>query len=136
MRVTLQTLGQGLASTGWAIVVAGVVGLTWAGECRAQGGAPPFADTYRRPSVSPMTMLGTGVGAGVGGNALVYQQLVQPRSQQEGQIISQMQQGRAINTLRGEVRQAEQRVTARFDQTIRPTGHAATYMNYSHFYRQ
>ena len=136
MRAMRETLMKRPAPTGWPLVVAGVIGLAWAGDCLAQGGAPPFSDTYRRPSVSPMTMLGTGVGAGVGGNALVYQQLVQPRSQQEGQIISQMQQGRAISTLRGDVQKAEQRVTARFDQTIRPTGHAATYMNYSHFYRQ
>jgi hypothetical protein len=119
--------------------VAMTVALAWAAEARAQGGAPPFSDTYRRPSVNPMTMLGTGMGGGfegVAGNALVYQQLVQPRNQQEQQIISQMQQGRAISTLRQEVRQSEQRVTARFDQTIRPTGHAATYMNYSHYYRR
>ena len=110
------------------------VAMAWAAEARAQ---PPFSDTYRRPSVNPMTMLGTGMGVGgFGGNALVYQQLVQPRNQQEQQVISQMQQGRAISTLRQEVRQNEQRVTARFDQTIRPTGHAATYMNYSHYYRQ
>ena len=114
-----------------------MVAMAWAAEARAQGGVPPFSDTYRRPSVSPMTMLGTGVGVGgIGGNALVYQQLVQPRSMQEQQVITQMQQGRAISTLRQEVRQNEQRVTARFDQTIRPTGHAATYMNYSHYYRQ
>jgi hypothetical protein len=114
-----------------------MVAMAWAAEARAQGGVPPFSDTYRRPSVNPMTMLGTGVGVGgLGGNALVYQQLVQPRGQQEQQFISQMQQGRAISTLRQEVRQNEQRVTARFDQTIRPTGHAATYMNYSHYYRQ
>jgi len=114
-----------------------MVAMAWAAEARAQGGAPPFSDTYRRPSVNPMTMLGTGMGVGgFGGNALVYQQLVQPRNQQEQQVISQMQQGRAISTLRQEVRQNEQRVTARFDQTIRPTGHAATYMNYSHYYRQ
>ena len=106
-------------------------------DASAQPGSMPFSNTYRRPSVNPMTMLGTGVGVGeIGGNALVYQQLIQPRNQQEQQFISQMQQGRAISTLRQEVRQSEKRVTARFDQTIRPTGHAATYMNYSHYYRR
>jgi len=121
------------------VFAAMTVVVAWAAEARAQGGSPPFSDTYRRPSVNPMTMLGTGVGGGfegVAGAGLVYQQLIQPRNQQEQQFISQMQQGRAISTLRQEVRQSEKRVTARFDQTIRPTGHAATYMNYSHYYRR
>jgi hypothetical protein len=99
-------------------------------------GAIPFSNTYRRPSVNPMTMMGTGMGGvgGVAGAGLVYQQLVQPRNMQEQQVISQMQQGRAISTLQGRVAENEKRVTARFDQTIRPTGHASTYMNLSHFY--
>jgi hypothetical protein len=114
--------------------VAGAATDAWA---QNGGGALPFSNTYRRPSVSPMTMLGTGVGAGfegVAGNGLVYQQLIQPRNMQEQQVITQMQQGRALSTLSGRVSEGEKRVTARFDQTIRPTGHAATYMNMSHYY--
>jgi len=104
--------------------------------CAQNGGNLPFSNTYRRPSVSPMTMMGAGggVGFGAGGDGLVYQQLVQPRNQQEQQVISQMQQGRAISTLQGRVSENEKRATARFDQTIRPTGHASTYMNMSHYY--
>jgi len=116
------------------LCVAGAATDAWA---QNGPGAIPFSNTYRRPSVSPMTMMGTGVGAGfdgVAGNGLVYQQLIQPRNMQEQQVISQMQQGRAISTLQGRVAENERRVTARFDQTIRPTGHASTYMNLSHYY--
>jgi len=119
-------------------ILAGVFVAIAATEAAAQGGGNlPFSNTYRRPSVSPMTMMGTGLGGGfegVAGAGLVYQQLVQPRNLQEQQVISQMQQGRAISTLQGRVSETERRVTARFDQTIRPTGHASTYMNMSHFY--
>lgn len=121
-----------------APILAGLFVAVAASEaCAQNGGVMPFSNTYRRPSVNPMTMLGTGVGGGVEGVAgagLVYQQLIQPRNLQEQQVISQMQQSRAISTLQGRVSENEKRVTARFDQTIRPTGHASTYMNMSHFY--
>ena len=108
-------------------------------------GQMPFADTYRRPSVSPYTMLGAGniaggggggvAGAGVGINPLVFQQLVQPRVEQEQQFIRQMQQGRQINRLQGRVTEIQRGTTARqVNEMIRPTGPAATYQNLSHFY--
>jgi TolA-binding protein len=113
-----------------------------AGTASAQGMAP-FSETYRRPSVSPFTMLTNGAlntgGVGVAGatNPLIYQQLVQPRVQQEQQFISQMQQGRQISSLQSRVTQIQQGTTERqVNEQIRPTGHAATYQNLSHFYPQ
>lgn len=114
-----------------------------AGTASAQGMAP-FSETYRRPSVSPYTMLSNGGagavnGLGVAGatNPLIYQQLVQPRVQQEQQFISQMQQGRQISSLQSRVTQIQQGTTERqVNEQIRPTGHAATYQNLSHFYPQ
>lgn len=106
-------------------------------------GQMPFADTYRRPSVSPYTMLGAGniagggngAGGGIGVNPLIFQQLVQPRVEQEQQFIRQMKQGRQIDRLQGRVTQIQQGTTARqVNEQIRPTGHAATFQNLSHFY--
>ena len=113
-----------------------------AGTAAAQNSAP-FSETYRRPSVSPFTMLTNGAfntnngGLGVAGatNPLIYQQLVQPRVEQEQQFITQMQQGRQLNRLQSRVTEIQQGTTARqVNEQIRPTGHAATYQNLSHFY--
>ena len=127
---------------GWraAIVAVGIAG--FGGAAEAQNNMP-FSNTYRRPSVSPYTMLATPSGAvtGAGGavqgtfNPLVYQQLIQPREEQERQFVTQMQQGRQINNLQNRVQQIQRDTTARqVNEQIRPTGHQATYLNLSHFY--
>ena len=121
-----------------AVLLAGVLG----GVARAQN-AMPFSQTYRRPSVSPYTMLATSGGAGVtsGGavvgsfNPLVYQQLIQPREEQERTVVYQMQQGRQLNNLQNRVQQIQRDTTARqVNEQIRATGHVSTYLNYSHYY--
>lgn len=125
-----------------AVAATGLIAALVAGEARAQNNTP-FSATYRRPSVSPYTMLATGGvggvtpgGAAVGGfNPLVYQQLIQPRTDQERGIVSQMQQGRQIDKLSNRVQQIQRDTTARqVNEQIRPTGHGATYMNMSHYY--
>jgi len=125
---------------GWraVIVAAGVVGL--AGAAEAQNNMP-FSNTYRRPSVSPYTMLATpgGGGGGVSAqgtfNPLVYQQLIQPREEQERQFVTQMQQGRQINGLQNRVQEIQRDTTSRqVNEQIRATGHASTYLNLSHYY--
>lgn len=125
-----------------AVAVAGVAMAVVASESRAQNDTP-FSSTYRRPSVSPYTMLAT---SGVGGvapggtamggfNPLVYQQLIQPREEQERQSVMMMQQGRQINGLQNRVQQIQRDTTARqVNEQIRPTGHGSTYLNYSHYY--
>ncbi len=113
-------------------------------EARAQNGQLPFSNTntYRRPTVSPYTMLaqpGGGAGGGLnaqgGTNPLVYQQLIQPRFDQENQIVGGMQQARQINNLQGRVQQIQRDTSARqVNESIRATGHSATYLNMSHYY--
>ena len=123
-----------------------LLGGVLAGEVWAQG-PMPFSQTYRRPSVSPYTMLGAGSQGFNGGgvdpvtgnlgavNPLIYQQLIQPRVEQEQQFITQMQQGRQINQLGNRVREIQQGTTAKqVNEQIRATGHVATYQNLSHFY--
>ena len=100
----------------------------------------PFSSTYRRPAVSPYTMLATGntggnVSAGGGFNPLVYQQLIQPREEQERQVVSTMKQERQLNNLQNRVQQIQRSTTERqVNEQIRPTGHASTYLNMSHYY--
>jgi len=109
-----------------------MVAIAIGGEAMAQMNETPFSNIYRRPSVNPMTMLGAGGGMG-GGNPLVFQQLIQPRFEQERSMINQMQQGRRIGSLQNQVN-ALGRGAARMEETIRPTGHITTYQNLSHFY--
>ena len=125
---------------GWraALVALGVAGFCGAAEAQNN---MPFSNTYRRPSVSPYTMLATPGGGGGGVtaqgtfNPLVYQQLIQPREEQERQVVTQMQQGRQINNLQNRVQQIQRDTTARqVNEQIRPTGHQATYLNLSHYY--
>ena len=107
----------------------------------AQNNAP-FSNTYRRPSVSPYTMLGAGGGMTPDGgmmtggfNPLVYQQLIQPREEQERQVYTQMRQGRQIEGLQNRVQMIQRDTTARqVNEQIRATGHMATYLNMSHYY--
>ena len=127
--------------TWWLVAAAGIVA---AAELTASAqNNMPFSQTYRRPSVSPYTMLATSgvAGMGPGGaiqgtfNPLVYQQLVQPREDQERQYVSQMMQGQQINSLQNRVQMIQRDTTARqVNEEIRPTGHMATFLNMSHYY--
>jgi len=111
-------------------------------EAAAQGGGKlPFSNTYSRPAVSPYTMLGTQQGNGgntnqTGGQQpLIYQQLIQPQLQQQQQVIEQQSQTRQLGRLQNQVQQIQRGTSGRqIDETIRPTGHASTYQNLSHFY--
>ena len=115
-----------------------------AAEASAQNGGQPFSNTntYRRPSLNPMTMMTMGGGGGGGDanaqggmNPLVYQQLIQPRFDQESQIVGGMQQARQINNLQNRVQQIQRDTSSRqVNESIRPTGHSATYLNMSHYY--
>ena len=124
-----------------AVLAAIAVTVGMGGEAWAQGGMP-HSSTYRRPAVSPYTMLaqpgatgGGGVSQGGTVNPLVYQQLIQPRFEQESGTVTQMQQGRQINNLQGRVQQIQRDTSGRqINETIRATAHTATFQNHSHFY--
>ena len=117
-----------------------LLGLTLAGapEARAQGAragaSTPFSQSYRRPSVSPYMQLQQ-----QGYNPLqsqnIYQTMVLPQVQQQQQQIAMLDQNRKLGRLQSQVQQIQRDTTSRqVDESIRPTGHRATYQNYSHFY--
>jgi hypothetical protein len=131
----------------WVVVAAMAAGgsLGMAGTAAAQGNAkPPFSSVYSRPAVSPYTLLASqaaqGNGGAIDGNTglqqpLVYQQLIQPQLQQQQQVIEQQSQTRQLGRLQNQVQQIQRDTRGRqIDETIRPTGHASTYQNLSHFY--
>ena len=120
-----------------AVIVAAVMA---GGEAFAQGGGNrggadlPFSQTYRRPTVSPYMQLQQ-QGMNPLQNQNVYQTMVQPQMQQQQQQITQLQQTRQLGKLQNQVQQIQRDTSGRqIDESIRPTGHRATYMNYSHFY--
>jgi len=100
------------------------------------GGDLPFSNsTYRRPVVSPYTQLQQ-----MGTNPLtaqnIYQQQVQPQVQIQQQQIEQQSQRRQMSKLQNQVQQIGRDTSGRqIDESIRATGHRATYMNYSHYYQ-
>ena len=109
--------------------------LSIAGAAEAQNnGQPPFASSYRRPVISPYNNL-----YNFSNNPLqaqqMYQQIVMPQLQQQQQQQEQLAQGRQINKMQKQVQQIQRDATTRQTiETIRPTGHASTYQNLSHFY--
>jgi hypothetical protein len=65
----------------------------------------------------------------------IYQTQVLPLVQQQQQQIALLDQSRKLGRLQGQVQQIQRDTTSRqVDESIRPTGHRATYLNYSHFY--
>ncbi|NBW85628.1 MAG: hypothetical protein EBR23_02055 [Planctomycetia bacterium] len=124
--------------SGTAALVLVALAVTGAGEARAQGAragaSTPFSQTYRRPAVSPYMMLQQ-----QGYNPMqtqnIYQTQVLPQVQQQQQQITMLDQSRKLGRLQSQVQQVQRDTTSRqVDESIRPTGHRATYLNYSHFY--
>lgn len=117
--------------------------LILSGDARAQGpggGSLPFSNIYKRPVLSPYSALGF---AGAqqnalnGGAANIYQNQVLPRLELERQQVEQMRQRKQIGGLTNQVQQIQRGTGMRqVDETIRPTGHASTFQNLSHFYPQ
>ena len=132
-----------------AAVILGLCVTAAAGTAHAQGGrgtfsagaqAPgsaaglPFSNIYRRPALSPYNQL-TQQSFNPQMNQNVYQQTVLPQVQQQQQILEQLQQRRQMGSLQNQVQQIQRDTSSRqIDESIRPTGHRATYMNYSHYY--
>ncbi len=100
------------------------------------GGPLPFSNsTYRRPTVSPYMQLQQ-QGFNPFQNQNIYQTMVQPQVQQQQQQIEQLSQNRQMQKLQNQVQQIGRDTSGRqIDESIRATGHRATYMNYSHYYQ-
>ena len=65
----------------------------------------------------------------------IYQTQVQPQVQQQQQV-EQLSQRRQMGKLQNQVQQIGRDTSSRqLDESIRPTGHRATYLNYSHYYQ-
>jgi len=121
-----------------AVMVIGGVAAASAGTVLAQQGPNnlPFSTVYRRPTVSPYIQLQQ-QGMNPLQNQNVYQTMVQPLLQQQQQQIMQLQQARQMTKMQNQVRQIQRDTTSRqVDESIRPTGHRATFQNFSHFYPQ
>jgi hypothetical protein len=102
------------------------------------GGSLPFSNVYKRPVMSPYTALGfQGANVQQGGAANIYQNQILPRLELERQQVEQMRQRKQIGGLTNQVQQIQRGTGMRqIDETIRPTGHASTFQNLSHFYPQ
>ncbi|NDC63190.1 MAG: hypothetical protein EBZ59_04215 [Planctomycetia bacterium] len=130
-----------LSVMAWMAIV-----LPCAGVASAQGqGEPPFSKIYKRPVVSPYTMLGSaGAGGGVnqfGGTtlspAMIYQNQILPQLEQQQQQQQLLRQSRQIGGLQNRVQQIQRSTQSRqIDETIRATGHRSTYLNFSHYYNR
>jgi len=126
----------GTAARGLLIMVAAACGcLATADRSLGQGPEPrPFENIYRRPNVSPYMQLQQ-QGLNPLQNQNIYQTMVQPQVEQQRQQIEMLAQRRQLGQMQNQVQRIQQGTQARqIDETIRPTGHASTYMNYSHFY--
>lgn len=112
-----------------------VLALMVADTAYAQGaGSLPFSQTYRRPNVSAYQQLNT-FAMNPQQQTTMYQQFVQPLQQQQQTLIEQMSISRRLGSVQQQVRSLDRTSHERLlDATIRPTGHASTYMNLSHFY--
>ena len=128
----MKTLLQGLVAAG-VVLASGSVSLAQ-GQGNRAGTELPFTQTFRRPALSPYMQLQQQSFNPLQ-NQNVYQMQVMPQLEQQRQQITQLQQGRQLGKLQNQVKQIQRDTTARqVDESIRPTGHRATYMNYSHFY--
>lgn len=116
-----------------ATVLACVITLSAApAAAQGNGGQTPFADIYRRPSVSPYTMMQNQAFNPLGVQN-VYQEQVLPQLQIQRQQLEQIRQNQQIGTIQRDVRRL-QRPPQQASDTIRPTGHVSTFLDLSHFY--
>ena len=131
MKIAVRTVARAILIGAVGSIVAATGGVAAAQQ--GQGNLP-FSSIYRRPTISPYNQI-----ANFAQNPLqsqnIYQQLVVPQQQQQQQMISQMQQSRQLNKLQNQVQQIQRDTSGRqIDESIRPTGHRATFQNLSHYY--
>jgi hypothetical protein len=107
---------------------------TFASTAAAQQGRMPFSDYQGRRGLSPYTALGfQGDNPNTGGSLGALQNIIRPQQLQAAQLRQQQTFGRQLNGVQGQVR-TMQRGGGQMYNTIRATGHSATFQNTSHFY--
>jgi hypothetical protein len=131
--VVLAVLGLALSAT-TAEAQGGRGSFSAGAQSPTNSTAKPFSNIYRRPALSPYNQL-TQQSFNPLLNQNVYQQQVLPQIEQQQQVLEQLQTRRQMGSLQNQVQQIQRDTSGRqIDESIRPTGHRATYMNYSHFY--
>ena len=101
----------------------------------AQDRSLPFSNIYTRPVVSPYSMLSSQASDPLMVNPNVCQTQVLPQLQQQRQQKTLLTQNKQIGGLQNKVQSIQRSTSARqIDEMIRPTGHASTFMNMSHYY--
>jgi len=124
-------------SMAWRIalpVTALLLVVTFASTAAAQQGRTPFSDYQGRRGLSPYTALGfQGDNPNTGGALGALQNIIRPQQLQAAQVRQQQTFGRQLNGVQGQVR-SMQRGGGQMYNTIRSTGHSATFQNTSHFY--
>lgn len=113
-----------------ALLLAG----TFAPTAAAQQGRMPFSDYQGRRGLSPYTALGfQGDNPNTGGALGALQNIIRPQQLQAAQVRQQQTFGRQLNGVQGQMK-SMQRGGGQMYNTIRATGHSATFQNTSHFY--
>lgn len=103
-------------------------------SARAQG-QMPFSDYQGRRGLSPYAALGFQGDNPLTGSTLgAYQNIVRPQQLQAAQLRQSQQQGRQLNQMQGQMRAMKRSGSNPTTDTIRATGHSATFLNTSHFY--
>jgi len=114
-----------------ALVLVAASGATAA----AQQGRMPFSDYTGRRGLSPYTALGfQGDNVTTGGTLGALQNIVRPQKLQAAQVQQQVSLGRQLNGVQGQVRSLQRSGGGQTYNTIRATGHSATFQNTSHFF--
>lgn len=97
----------------------------------------PFSDATGRRGMSPYTALGFQGGNPLTGDTLgAYQNLVRPQQLQAAQMRQQQAQGRQLGRMQSQIKSMQRAASRPTSDTIRATGHSATFMNRSHYYPQ
>ncbi len=109
---------------------------TFAPTAAAQQGRTPFSDYQGRRGLSPYTALGfQGDNPNTGGSLGALQNIIRPQQLQAAQVRQQQTFGRQLNGVQGQVRSMQRGGSGgQMYNTIRSTGHSATFQNTSHFY--
>ncbi len=109
---------------------------TFAPTAAAQQGRMPFSDYQGRRGLSPYTALGfQGDNPNTGGSLGALQNIIRPQQLQAAQVRQQQTFGRQLNGVQGQVRSMQRGGSGgQMYNTIRSTGHSATFQNTSHFY--
>lgn len=98
-------------------------------------GQMPFSDYQGRRGLSPYAALGFQGDNPLTGSTLgAYQNIVRPQQLQAAQLRQTQQQGRQLNQMQGQMRSMQRNAARPTTDTIRATGHSATFLNTSHFY--